>query len=178
MPTWQQGLEMSKMADVNVESTAPLLAGVEDVKRALSEAEAKILHMAKDQMLKDIKPGWTGWLYREPKPHGRPMDRRNISQAAWTATVTTQSAAEASIQLVNEARHSWAKTPRPYVGYVKRSGSSVLEINKVLDMLHTVHLPALLDDLTEAIKDSIKEGPAKQIRRDHGVDFHSITLTG
>ena len=169
---------MGKMADVNVQTTSPLLVGIENVKRALTEAEAKILHDAKDQMLKDIKAGWTGWLYRDPKPHGRPPDKRNISQAAWTATVTTQSAEESSIQLINEARHTWAKTPKAYVGYVKRSGASVLEVDVVLDMLTRVHLPALLDDLTEAIKASITEGPPKEIRRDHGVDFHRITFIG
>ena len=164
---------MAKMADVNVETTAPLMAGVEGVSRALSKAEAKILHLAKDRMLKDIKAGWTGWIYK-----GRPPDRRHISQAAWTATVTSQSAAESSIQLINEARHTWAKNPRPYVNHIKRSGSSVLEVDVVLDMLVSVHLPALLDDLTEAIKGSITEGPAQQIRRDHGVDFHRIELQG
>lgn len=141
-----------------------------ELDRQLSATESEVMQDHRKKMLLHIDRAWTGWQYK-----GIPPDRQGRSGEAWTGyEQTTEGIREIIIE--NEAR-SYGKNPRPYAGYVKRSGATVEEYKVVQQKLLQSFVPALIDDLESEIARNLDTpGPAKKVRRNKTSTQQTINI--
>lgn len=125
--------------------------------RRLTDAEVDILNSHADGTVLEIKKQWDGWLYANiPKDYQ--IGRSNV---AWRRGRTQSTEGLRSVEIVNDAEHK----NRTYAAYVHRAGSSVLEVDVVLNTIVRPGVPLLVRDLTEAVAAANVPAEPKKLRR-------------
>jgi hypothetical protein len=125
--------------------------------RRLSDAEVDILNGHADATVTEIKKQWDGWLYANiPKDY-----QTGRSNVAWRRGRTQSTEGLRSVEIVNDAQHK----DRTYAAFVHRTGSSVLELDVVLDTIVRPGVPLLVRALTEAVATANILSEPKKLRR-------------
>jgi hypothetical protein len=125
--------------------------------RRLSDAEVDILNGHADATVTEIKKQWDGWLYANiPKDY-----QTGRSNVAWRRGRTQSTEGLRSVEIINDAQHK----DRTYAAFVHRTGSSVLELDVVLDTIVRPGVPLLVRALTEAVATANIPSEPKKLRR-------------
>lgn len=135
-----------------IESTVSM----EALGRRLTDAEAGVLEDYADLLVAEAKGIWTGWKYEDRKPNtvGR-------SRAAWRRSSVNTVDEEATIQVINDARH-W-RSGKPYAGFVTRAGQVTEEWEEVFATWETRLIPEMQRALAKAVGDTAEtDGRARQ----------------
>jgi hypothetical protein len=125
--------------------------------RRLSDAEVDILNGHADATVTEIKKQWDGWLYANiPKDY-----QTGRSNVAWRRGRTQSTEGLRSVEIINDAEHK----DRTYAAFVHRTGSTVLEMDVVLDTIVRPGIPGLVQKLTDAVAASNIPAEPKKLRR-------------
>ena len=133
-----------------------------DFQRRLTDIERRVFTKHESRILKAFKRSWVGWLYR-----GRPAgDERNVSLKQWSSRIETTSTTAVTLYILNSADYS---------GDVHRSGTPVIEWERIWEEVQLTLIPAMIADLKRAIEDDLnapvapkklgpRGGPNKAVR--------------
>jgi hypothetical protein len=121
----------------SVEATANFDVAT-NLQRRLLDCERRVFKKWEDRVLKAFKDSWTGWLYI-----GRPASaQRDVSFKAWHSKIETTDANTVVLRIFNEADYS---------SFVHRSGSTVIEWQRIWADVQAQLLPGLVADLEAEI---------------------------
>jgi len=109
-----------------------------NLQRRLLDCERRVFRKWEDRILKAFKDAWTGWLYI-----GRPASaQRDVSFKAWHSKIETTDANTVALKIFNT---------EDYSSFVHRSGSTVIEWQRIFAEVQTQLLPGLVADLEAEI---------------------------
>jgi hypothetical protein len=108
------------------------------VQRRLLDCERRVFRKWEDRILQAFKAAWTGWLYI-----GRPASaQRDVSWKAWHSKIETADANTVVLRVFNT---------EDYSSFVHRSGSTVIEWQRIWADVQARMLPGLVADLEAEI---------------------------
>jgi hypothetical protein len=110
-----------------------------DFQRRLTTIERQVFVKHEQRILKAFKRSWVGWLYRD-RPAG---DERNVSLKAWSSRIETTSTNAVTLYILNSA---------DYAGGVHRSGTPVIEWERIWAEVQATLIPAMIADLKREIE--------------------------
>ena len=143
----------------------------DDLKRILSDVEARVMREHREIMVKAIQAQWVGWKYK-----GRNLDTVGRSRAGWHAEEQTTEGLR-TIVFKNDARGYYSG--KPYAQYVARSKGAREEWKIARDNLLDSEVPAFVADLqAEILKALDTPGPAKKVRQNKASKYTSLDLEG
>jgi hypothetical protein len=123
------------VATVEAISTVDLTTNIQ---RRLSDCERRVFRKHKDRILLAVKTAWTGWLYI-----GRPAGaQQNVSFKEWYGTIESTVGDKVVLRIFNAADYS---------SFVHRSGSTVIEWQRIWAEVEAAYIPPLAADLRAEI---------------------------
>jgi hypothetical protein len=110
-----------------------------DFQRRLTDIERRVFVKHESRILKAFKRQWVGWLYL-----GRPPgDERNVSVNRWSSDIETTSTSAVTLRILNTADYS---------GGVHRSGTPVIEWERIWAEVQATLIPVMIADLKREIE--------------------------
>lgn len=113
-----------------------------DFQRRLTDIERAVFAKHESRILKAFKRKWVGWIYA-----GRPAGaERNVSVNRWSSLIETTSTTSVTLRILNSADYSQ---------WVHRTGTPVIEWEKIWEEVQITMIPAMMADMKKAIEDSL-----------------------
>jgi hypothetical protein len=113
-----------------------------DFQRRLTDIERRVFAKHESRILKAFKRQWVGWLYL-----GRPPGaERNVSVNRWSSDIETTSTSAVTLRIMNTADYS---------GGVHRSGTPVIEWERIWAEVQATLIPAMIADMQRAIEEDL-----------------------
>ena len=138
---------MADVADVVAISTVPDAA---EIQRRLTNAERAVFARHERKFLQVMKKAWRDWNYEKFGPQYRNPTKHpwNVSLQEWRTTIETTSAGHLVLNLINDS---------DYASFVHRTGTPVIEWERIWDGVQVALIPALVADMQAAMEAAINE---------------------